>query len=127
MTRSTKQRAEILRALEDADNFTTAQELHESLRASGSSVGLTTVYRNLQALAAGGSIDSLVTSRGEAIYRKCTTSGHHHHLVCTRCKRSVEIEAGPIEEWVDSVARRHRFSDVSHVAELFGLCDTCAS
>jgi Fur family ferric uptake transcriptional regulator len=127
MTRSTKQRAEILRALEDADNFTTAQELHETLRASGSSVGLTTVYRNLQTLATGGAIDSLVTSRGEAIYRKCNTSGHHHHLVCTSCKRSVEIEAGPIEEWVDSVARRHRFSDVSHVAELFGLCDACAS
>lgn len=126
MTRSTKQRTEILKALEDAENFSTAQELHESLRVRGSSVGLTTVYRNLQALATRGAIDSLVTSRGEAIYRKCRTLRHHHHLVCTRCKRSVEIEAGAIEEWADSIARRHSFTDVSHVAELFGLCDACA-
>lgn len=125
MSRSTRQRTEIVRALDESEGFRTAQELHEFLRSGGYEVGLTTVYRNLQALAEQGAVDSLLTTRGEAIYRKCKTDEHHHHLVCTSCKRSVEIEAGTIEDWVDTVAARHGFTNVSHTAELFGLCDAC--
>ena len=39
--RQTRQRAEILDLLEDVDEFRSAQQLHEMLRARGSSVGLT--------------------------------------------------------------------------------------
>ena len=49
--RSTKQRTAVIKALEHFDDFRSSQEIHDYLRHSGDSVGLTTVYRTLTALA----------------------------------------------------------------------------
>ena len=50
--RQTRQRTAVKAALEGRDGFMSAQQLHDVLRQQGDSVGLTTVYRSLQALAA---------------------------------------------------------------------------
>ena len=68
--RATKQRAAIADALDSATGFRTAQELHDELKLSGASVGLTTVYRTLQALAETGEVDALRRDDGETIYRR---------------------------------------------------------
>ena len=47
----TRQRAAVGALLERTDDFRSAQQLHESLRDSGDTIGLATVYRTLQALA----------------------------------------------------------------------------
>ena len=127
MKRSTRQRAEILEALQSAPAFRTAQELHADLVAHGSSVGLTTVYRNLQAMADEDLVDVVLGPRGESMFRKCSTDTHHHHLVCTGCRRSVEVDSSDLEEWAHSTAAEHGFTIVDHVAELFGLCRVCAT
>lgn len=124
--RSTKQRAAIKDALVAAEGFRTAQELHDELKAEGQRVGLTTVYRNLQALASAGEVDVLRTSEGEAIYRRCGTGEHHHHLVCTRCGNSVEVASEEIEAWASRVAEHHGFIPVDHTAEVFGICSGCS-
>ncbi len=124
--RSTKQRAAIKEALVAAEGFRTAQELHDELKAEGQRVGLTTVYRNLQALAGAGEVDVLRTSEGEAIYRRCGTGEHHHHLVCTRCGNSVEVASEEIEVWAARVAEHHGFTPVDHTAEVFGICSGCS-
>jgi len=127
MKRSTRQRAEILEVLETSPVFSTAQELHAVLRDRGSSVGLTTVYRNLQALVDEDVVDVVLGTRGESMFRKCARDTHHHHLVCTRCRRSVEVDSSDLERWADATAREHGFTILDHVAELFGLCQTCAT
>lgn len=50
--RSTRQRAAISTLLETVDDFRSAQELHDELRRRGENIGLTTVYRTLQSMAA---------------------------------------------------------------------------
>jgi Fur family ferric uptake transcriptional regulator len=124
--RSTRQRTAIKEALGAAGGFRTAQELHDELKAEGQRVGLTTVYRNLQALATAGEVDVLRTSDGEAIYRQCGTGGHHHHLVCTQCGNSVEVASEEIETWAARVAKHHGFTPVDHTAEVFGICSVCS-
>ena len=123
--RSTKQRAAIVRALTDATGFRSAQELFDQLRAHGEQVGLTTVYRTLQSLADEGEVDVLVTDGGEAIYRRCETDAHHHHLVCRECGHSVEIESEAVERWAAVTAADHGFSQVTHTAEVYGVCTGC--
>ena len=124
--RSTRQKAAINAALQQADEFLTAQELHERLRHQGERVGLATVYRSLQALSDAGEVDQLRTDDGETAYRRCSR-GHHHHLVCRSCGRTVEVEGPAVEHWADKVALAHGFTDVSHTLEIFGLCSACAS
>jgi Fur family transcriptional regulator, ferric uptake regulator len=124
--RSTRQRSAISALLDEIDEFRSAQELHDELRKRGEGIGLTTVYRTLQALSDAGTIDVLRTDSGEAVYRRCS-SGHHHHVVCRECGYTVEVEGAAVEEWAESIASAHGFGNVSHTLEVFGTCTTCAN
>lgn len=125
--RSTRQRAAVAAALAEVDEFRSAQELHDMLRHRGESVGLTTVYRTLQSLADAGDVDVLRTTEGEAVYRRCSTGEHHHHLVCRVCGKAVEVDGPAVERWAESIASEHGFVDVAHTVEVFGTCADCAA
>lgn len=122
--RPTRQRLAIADVLERADDFRSAQEIHDLLRHAGEKVGLATVYRTLQGMAEGGEVDVLQSESGEAVYRQCSPD-HHHHLVCRSCGRTVEISGPTVEKWAHAVATEHDFVDVSHTVELFGICADC--
>lgn len=122
--RPTRQRLAVAAALEAFSDFRTAQEVHEALRTAGDNVGLSTVYRALQAMADAGEIDMLRVEGGEAAYRRCSGS-HHHHLVCRQCGATVEVEGPAVEKWTRGVAEEHGFRDVSHTLEIFGTCSSC--
>ena len=124
--RATRQAAAVREALAGREGFTSAQDLHGELRRRGGGVGLTTVYRHLQALADAGAVDVLRTPDGESIYRLCGAGGHHHHLVCRSCGRTVEIEGREVERWTRKVAQAEGFTDVDHTVEVYGTCAGCA-
>jgi Fur family ferric uptake transcriptional regulator len=123
--RPTRQRAAVAAVLADVEEFRSAQDLHALLRAAGETVGLATVYRTLQAMVSDGDVDMLRTDEGEAVYRACST-GHHHHLVCRHCGRTVEVEGPTVEAWADRVSAEHGFTQVHHTLEIFGTCGDCA-
>lgn len=123
-TRPTRQRRAVSECLGELDDFRSAQEIHDLLRRRGETVGLSTVYRTLQGLADAGEVDVLRTGDGEALYRRCSRS-HHHHLVCRSCGRTVEVEGPAVERWADAVAAEHGFAEVSHTLEIFGSCPSC--
>ena len=124
--RQTRQRAAVQSALAGRMEFTSAQQLHDLLRQQGTAIGLTTVYRSLQALADSGQVDLLVTDEGQTLYRQCSAE-HHHHLVCRDCGRTVEIAGPAVETWADAIAEEHGFSEISHTIELFGRCSSCTA
>lgn len=123
--RNTRQRRAVVAVLRDIDGFASAQEIHDFLKKRGESVGLSTVYRSLQALADAAEIDALRNDEGEVLYRQCS-SGHHHHLVCRECGKAVEVEGPTVERWADKIADEHGFVDIAHTLEIFGTCDACA-
>ncbi|RIV35661.1 Fur family transcriptional regulator [Micromonospora radicis] len=122
--RNTRQRSAVSALLAEVEGFHSAQDLHAMLRDRGERVGLTTVYRTLQGLADAGEIDVMRPPGGEHLYRRCS-EGHHHHLVCRACGRTVEVAGPTVESWADRVAAQHGFTDVSHTLEIFGTCPTC--
>ena len=123
--RPTRQRRAVTEAIASFDDFRSAQEIHELLGERGEAVGLATVYRTLQRLADAGEVDRLLSEDGEAIYRACSRT-HHHHLVCRGCGRTVEVEGPAVERWTRSIAAEHGFEQVSHTLEIFGTCPSCA-
>jgi Fur family ferric uptake transcriptional regulator len=122
--RPTRQRRAVAACLDRFDDFRSAQEIHDLLRRSGENVGLSTVYRTLQTLADSAEVDVLRTEDGEALYRRCSGS-HHHHLVCRSCGRTVEVEGPTVERWATAIADEHGFAEVSHTLEVFGVCPAC--
>ncbi|HEX2810758.1 MAG TPA: Fur family transcriptional regulator [Kineosporiaceae bacterium] len=123
--RSTRQRAAVAALLDGLTEFRSAQEIHDLLRHQGERIGLTTVYRSLQILAASGQIDVLRGPDGEISYRQCS-AGHHHHLVCRDCGKTVEIDLPDLEKTAARVARENGFADVAHTLEIFGTCAACS-
>ena len=124
--RQTRQRSEILATLDDAGDFRSAQQWHDALRHTGSTVGLATVYRALQALADVGDVDAVVTASGETLYRRCAASEtHHHHLRCRRCGAAEEIDVPDFESRAMDIAAKHGYSAMDHTVEITGLCAEC--
>lgn len=124
--RETRQKRALAAVLDDAEAFRSAQDLHAELRSRGHTVGLTTVYNQLRALAEVGQVDTLRTEEGETLYRRCATGHHHHHLVCRSCGATVEVEGPEVERWAGRVADRHGFVDIAHTVEIVGTCADCS-
>jgi Fur family transcriptional regulator, ferric uptake regulator len=122
--RPTRQRRAVAAALAGLDDFRSAQEIHDLIQGQGDSVGLATVYRTLSALADAGEVDMLRSEGGEAIWRSCSDT-HHHHLVCRTCGATVEVEGPAVERWTSAIASEHGFGDISHTLEIFGTCPAC--
>ena len=127
MQRKTKQRDAIMAIMADETDFRSAQQVHTALVVAGQTVGLATVYRNLQALTEAGELDSLRSEEGETLYRRCAKRRHHHHLVCRNCGYTVDIQDDQLEQWIGEISRRYKFSDIEHMADVFGLCESCES
>ncbi len=127
MKRNTWQREAVRSELSATEGFVSAQGLHSTLHATGSPIGLATVYRALADLAQEGDADTLQSPEGESLYRACSTNEHHHHLICRNCGLTVEIEADAVEKWAKKVAADHGFSQAAHVVDVFGLCARCAA
>lgn len=123
IVRQTRQKDAIRDVLQECDEFISAQELHRKLEDRGEHIGLATVYRQLNALAEAGRADT-VRLDGQQLFRLCGDDGHHHHLVCTRCGRTVEIES-PSESWLKGISEKHGFTIERHTLEVFGLCPDC--
>jgi Fur family ferric uptake transcriptional regulator len=123
--RKTKQREAVLGQLEAHDGFQSAQQIHAALVHSGESVGLATVYRTLQALAAAKAVSVMRTDDGEALYRHCDTERHHHHIVCRRCGATQEISGLGLENFLTTVGGDSGFTELEHVIEIWGLCRAC--
>ena len=125
--RSTRQKRAVTALLAESPGFRSAQDLFAELRGRGENVGLTTVYNQLGALTEAGEVDAVRTESGEMLFRRCATTGHHHHLLCRACGRTVEVEGPEVERWAERVAKKHGFTDVTHTIEVVGLCGDCAA
>jgi Fur family ferric uptake transcriptional regulator len=124
-SRSTRQRVALLGLLGEVPNFLSAQELYARLQAQGVGLGLPAVYRALHDFTDQGVVDVSHTGGGEAVYRRCGSPKHHHHLVCRQCGRAVEVSASSVERWARSLGATYGFSDIRHQVEVSGVCPGC--
>lgn len=125
--RVTKQRLAISAALDTLDDFVSTQELHRMLQDAGVPVSLATTYRILASMADEQLVDTLRNGEGEAVYRRCSATAHHHHLLCRSCGKTVEIEAPAVEKWAAAIAKENGFTAVQHTVEIYGLCPECTA
>lgn len=125
--RNSARRTRILEHLQDVDRFLSSQEIHKQLKSQGQSLGLATVYRQLEILVEEGQLDSIVSPKGEKLFRHCgVDEDHHHHIICRKCGLTKQIEISEVEEMAELAGRKYKFSDVTHSLEIFGLCEKCS-
>lgn len=123
--RPTQQRATVLQALIDSEDFVSAQVLHARLIAAGTRVGLTTIYRTLTALAEAGLADTMRDPEGERHFRHRPGPDHRHYLRCRTCGRSIPVDSHLVETWAERIGTTSGFTQVAHTVELTGICADC--
>jgi len=122
--RVTEPRRSLAALIADQDGHFTAADLVEAAQDRRLGIGRATVFRTLEVLEDLGAVERLDLPSGEHAYVGCEPA-HHHHLVCSRCGRTDEIEDAGLRAVVGDVARRTGYRIDEHRLELFGLCPAC--
>ncbi len=122
--RLTAPRRSLAGLIADQVGHFTAADLVEAAHGRGLAIGRATVYRTLEVLEDLGAVERLDLPSGEHAYVACEPA-HHHHVVCSRCGRSDEIDDAGLRAIVGDVARRTGYRVDDHRLELFGLCPAC--
>ncbi len=103
------------------------QELLEVLGARVRQVNKTTAYREVEFLMTQGFIQE-VQLGDRARYELV---GHHHHLLCQRCRTVQCVEAPELEQalltWQEQAGPVYGFSDIAPSITLTGVCNDCRS
>ena len=129
MSYITKQQQAVLHCLEQrAEEALTAAELSEDLHKAGESVGLATIYRQLERLEQAGRIHKIRTADG-ACYQFCPHGGEDQDCLLLRCKtcgKVQHLECSHLHELYAHLESEHNFRIDSRHTVLIGLCRDCA-
>ena len=106
------------------DGHFTASDLAAAARDRRVGVSRATLFRALDLLVELGVVERLDLPSGEHAYVECAPA-HHHHVVCSRCGRSSEVDDAGLNVAVAEIGRRSGYRIDSHRLELFGLCPSC--
>lgn len=124
--RVTPQREAIMDVVCAADRRMSARELCDAVQQVAPGTDPATVYRNLRFLSERKLLRAIEVE-GRTCYVLGGPEASHHHLVCRRCGREMEIPERATSAFYDELARDFGFRvDDDHLV-LHGLCAACAA
>ena len=124
--KATPKRLAILDMLYEESAYASPEELWKRLRDRFDRLGLPTVYRNLEELAASGVISKVIHPNRQLYYYFCPNPEHHHHFVCLSCHKVADLPSCGIEALEREVSQKIGGKVLSHILQLNGLCGVCA-
>jgi Fur family peroxide stress response transcriptional regulator len=120
LSRNTRQREAILRAVQQAQH-PTAQRVHEEVRHILPHISLGTVYRDLHWLKDEGVISEVA---GNHEIHFDLNAQNHYHFHCTACGAISDLEL-PVDRNLNESAARAGLRVDYHKLDFFGLCPAC--
>ena len=120
-------RRAVVEFLEAQDCCRSAQEIHDGIRDAGGTVGVASVYRALETLAALRLVQRVDVGDGVARFEPAGGEDHHHHhhLVCDGCGRVEPFTDDRLERALAGAAGRLGYAMEQHEVVLRGACADC--
>lgn len=125
--KSTPKRLAILGLLAQESGYVSPEELWGKLKGQFRRIGLPTVYRNLEELAAGGVISKVIHPNRQLYYYFCANREHHHHFICVSCRRVEDVGFCAMGEIEREISERMGGTVLSHIVQVNGLCRSCGA
>jgi Fur family ferric uptake transcriptional regulator len=122
--RLTKPRRALAELIDAREGAFSAADLVADARGRRLGIGRATIFRAIELLEGIGALERIDLPTGEHAYVPCGPD-HHHHVICHRCSRSVEIGDLGLAAIARDIARRTGYRIDEHRLELFGLCPDC--
>jgi len=122
--RLTRQRRAVLEAVANAPSSQSPLQVYDAARKHCPELGLTTVYRTLDALSEMGVLRRV---HGLDHCEGFVTAGaaHGHTVVCTNCGRTTEFTDCDLHAVAEAAARQTGYRITEHFLQLTGLCSNC--
>jgi len=122
--RLTPQRMMVIEALHNANSHISAEEIYGQLHARYPYSNISTVYRSLELLKELNLVTETDFGEGRVRYHVAEKS-HHHHLVCRKCGRVINLEEAALYSLKGALLRDYDFeADLRHIA-ISGECSEC--
>jgi len=117
----TPQRLAILQYLDGNTEHPSADAIYKSLTRKYPTMSRATVYNTLETLTNRGHVRELAIEARKKRYDPNTK--HHHHLICTACKKVVDVRSA-VNVCLSPEEQRD-FEIIGHRIEFYGLCQAC--
>jgi Fur family ferric uptake transcriptional regulator len=122
--RLTPQRMMIGAAIESSNDHISAEEIYTQVKAKYPHMNPSTIYRTLELLQRLGLVTETDLGEGRVRYHSAD-KGRHHHLVCQRCGKIIDLDETLLSPLKEALRKRHDFeADLRHLA-IFGHCAQC--
>lgn len=125
--KATPKRLAILALMGREAAYISPEEVWLKLKDQFDRIGLPTVYRNLEELAAGGVITKVIHPNRQLYYYFCPNRDHHHHFICVACRKVEDVDFCGLENIEQEVGEKIGGKVLSHVVQVNGLCRACCS
>ena len=122
---ATNQRLAVARAVFEAADHLSVDEVARRVAAGGAAVGTATVYRTLDLLVQSGLAREHDFGEGFKRYEPATPGERHEHCVCTSCGGVTEFANDRLERMIGLLAEEVAFRPHHHRLEVYGLCRAC--
>lgn len=119
----TKQRQEILNLIQASSGHMTADAIHTKLKSQQVSIGIATVYRNLNVLYDEKLINRVRHPELGYIYDKNTHD--HYHFRCIECNSIEDVSIDYQSALHDIIEKELNCSVESHNINFEGICKKC--
>jgi Fur family ferric uptake transcriptional regulator len=114
----------VLDVLDKTDYHISAEEIFKEVKSAYTYANISTVYRTLELLKRLGLITEIDMGDGCVRYH-LLEKGHHHHLICNKCGKVVDLPESFLQELKEKLADNYNFeADIKHMA-VFGICSDC--
>ncbi|MFZ5351122.1 MAG: Fur family transcriptional regulator [Bacillota bacterium] len=112
--------------LENEGKHLSAEEIYDLVKIKSPDIGLATVYRTMQILDEIGLVYKHNFDDGRSRYEVTSNEDHqHHHLVCTKCGKVIEVEEDLLEQLENQVENKYGFTITNHIVKFLGYCERC--
>lgn len=119
----TPQRILITDIIHEAKGHITANQIIERVQAQMPGVNKSTIYRTLDILEQAGCVYK--SEQGNEFIYHHDHQGHHHHLQCSQCGRTISCDEDVFSPVQKAVLKQYGFqADFKHLM-ISGLCENC--
>ncbi len=125
--RVTQARLTVLEVLEAEQGHITSAGVLEKVERINPAIGRASVFRALELFTQLGFIRPTYIHTSLTPTYVMMRGGHHHHVICTECKRFFEFDDCGLEALTSNLQRDLDMHISGHLLEFYGVCGDCHS
>ncbi len=121
--RLTPSRNKILKMLFKRHDHISLEELLDW--SAQNDISRATLFRTLTLLIDAGMIAQIFDQKKRAHYEHIYEHKKHHHLVCLKCDKIIEIEDNFSEKTAEELCIKNNFEHQYNIFKIYGICGDC--